>query len=573
MATYHTVDGQPYSVTAGTAVTVTDSDGLVLSVKAGEQGVFVGNGGDATVTGSHHIVQVKGGFAVGGGGGGGGGGEGGDVYKARDNDFTGTNKFASLTEFNGAVTIGSAASFVSAPELQAGVFIPTPAGGADPREELLLSNYNGDLYWGNTKLNGGGGSFDGHLNADLVIGSGVTGTKAEWTVHLGSLTSQGCLEESTTGYGCCVGVKPDRDARELIEDINTESSLGLIVEAVYVSETEIKLVARRAGDYANDYNISANDAGEPGVESPCFGRGPVPRTVDGRTDAPATSYSATLNGERMLSAADVDAVPMLYSMNPVSSDGVRRKLAGKASLADDNVFTGTNDFQCGLYMTRCTAMEPGKLSRNSCGDLYWGTSKLNDQSGGDVYAAGCNVFTGTNSFRQGIYITDSSSMEPGKLSRNSCGDLYWDCTKLNGGGDVYSDGCNVFTGYNTFDSGANFSGCSSFHGDTSFNGSTYFNSGTCFHGDTQFNGGTRFNGSDTYFYETPYLLCGLYLDGSYGFKLGLYNGHLYFRDARLDSALHNPATSGGTVEITIGQKSLVLDCSKLQRLIDLLEQQ
>lgn len=71
MATYHTVDGQPYAVTAGTDVTVTDADGLVLSVAAGGQGSFVGNGGDVEVTGDHHFVQVKGGFAVGGGGGGG----------------------------------------------------------------------------------------------------------------------------------------------------------------------------------------------------------------------------------------------------------------------------------------------------------------------------------------------------------------------------------------------------------------------------------------------------------------------------------------------------------------------
>lgn len=71
MAVYHTVDGQPYSVTAGTDVTVTDADGLILGVSAGGQGSFVGNGGDVTITGEHHFVQIKGG----GGGGNGGGGE------------------------------------------------------------------------------------------------------------------------------------------------------------------------------------------------------------------------------------------------------------------------------------------------------------------------------------------------------------------------------------------------------------------------------------------------------------------------------------------------------------------
>lgn len=82
MAVYHTVDGQPYSVTAGTDVTVTDADGLILGVSAGGQGSFVGNGGDVTITGEHHFVQIKGGG--GGGGNGGGGGGGGTEYTAGD---------------------------------------------------------------------------------------------------------------------------------------------------------------------------------------------------------------------------------------------------------------------------------------------------------------------------------------------------------------------------------------------------------------------------------------------------------------------------------------------------------
>lgn len=74
MAVYHTVDGQPYSVTAGTDVQVSDEDGLILGVSAGGQGSFVGNGGDVTITGDHHFVQIKGGGGGGGNGGGGGGG-------------------------------------------------------------------------------------------------------------------------------------------------------------------------------------------------------------------------------------------------------------------------------------------------------------------------------------------------------------------------------------------------------------------------------------------------------------------------------------------------------------------
>lgn len=71
MTTYHTVDGQSYSVTAdGSEVTVSNASGLNQTVKAGTQYSFLGDGGDVTVDGPHHFTQLKGPFGNGGGGGG-----------------------------------------------------------------------------------------------------------------------------------------------------------------------------------------------------------------------------------------------------------------------------------------------------------------------------------------------------------------------------------------------------------------------------------------------------------------------------------------------------------------------
>lgn len=366
MATYHTVDGQSYSVTAdGAEVTVSNASGLNQTVKAGTQSTFLGDGGDLTVTGPHHFIQLK--MPFGSGGGNGGGGGGGDVYKARDNDFTGTNTFAGLTEFNGAVTIGSAASFVSTPELQAGVFIPTPTSGADPREELLLSNYNGDLYWGDTKLNTVVEPFDGHLEANLEIGSVMAGTKAEWSVQLGDIHHQGLLTENHTGYSVFEGVDValERTVDTIVDDINLRSPLKFLVEAVKVSDSEIKLVALEPGTASHVYSFTASDGlgdgqgGYPPVDSPCFGRGTIARSVDGTVVTPPSTYTATLNGNPMLSKADVLLDVKMGRLDvPVSSDGVYRALAKKQDALefdDYPVYQSSNPVKsAGLYPTPYT---------------------------------------------------------------------------------------------------------------------------------------------------------------------------------------------------------------------------
>lgn len=61
-----------YCVTAATETTITDDNGLIFTVKAGEQGYFVASSDEVSVTGTCTIVQVRGNFnmpAVGSGSG------------------------------------------------------------------------------------------------------------------------------------------------------------------------------------------------------------------------------------------------------------------------------------------------------------------------------------------------------------------------------------------------------------------------------------------------------------------------------------------------------------------------
>lgn len=151
-----------------------------------------------------------------------------------------------------------------------------------------------------------------------------------------------------------------------------------------------------------------------------------------------------------------------------------------ARLGCDNVFTGANVFNGGgTFYTwmefygdatfhKHVNIEDGGSDLSSAvrlqnhnGDLYWGTSKLNDQGGGgDVYTFCSNVFTGSNTFsgdvtfNVGTYFNDRESNASCNLLYNYNGDLYWGDNKLNGqgggGGDVTSVGNNCFTGFNKF---------------------------------------------------------------------------------------------------------------------------
>lgn len=155
MAVYHTVDGQPYSVTAGTDVTVTDADGLILGVSAGGQGSFVGNGGDVTITGDHHFVQIKGG---GGGGNGGGGGGGGTEYIAGDG-----------IQIDGAV-----------------ISVDTSGGVVEAGNTLPVGG--GTVYNALDSV-----KFDGNLDTDLHVGLQPP-TRATGSVQINDVDAAGVLK-------------------------------------------------------------------------------------------------------------------------------------------------------------------------------------------------------------------------------------------------------------------------------------------------------------------------------------------------------------------------------------------
>lgn len=193
MAVYHTVDGQPYSVTAGTDVTVTDADGLILGVSAGGQGSFVGNGGDVTITGEHHFVQIKGG----GGGGNGGGGGGGEPFDGnlpnndlRVGELGGDKKIylngleimqestviVDVVESNNANAVTSNAVFNSLQEKQ-----DTLTAGTN----ITIEN--------NIISSTGGEPFDGNLDADLHVGLQPP-TRATGSVQINDVDAAGVLK-------------------------------------------------------------------------------------------------------------------------------------------------------------------------------------------------------------------------------------------------------------------------------------------------------------------------------------------------------------------------------------------
>lgn len=204
-----------------------------------------------------------------------------------------------------------------------------------------------DVTTGNTSISvsggggGGGEPFDGHLNADLVIGHGVVGTKAEWSVPLGDPRHEGRIDESSTGYSVFIGVDPDHTVDDLLYAINVESPLKFIVQAVKVSDSEIKLVALEQGTAPNAYVFTASAS--PGTEDPCFGTGVLARTVNGSISVPASAYSATLNGSRMLSwPTDVDDRPRMYTKKVISSEAVYKALRNLPAVAPESVLPTDN---------------------------------------------------------------------------------------------------------------------------------------------------------------------------------------------------------------------------------------
>lgn len=151
-----------------------------------------------------------------------------------------------------------------------------------------------------------------------------------------------------------------------------------------------------------------------------------------------------------------------------------------------NVFDANVSLKSGAEIPYCASdfRSQYKLT-NYCGNLYWGCSKLNDQGGGsdagDVYTNRPNTFVCSNTFcsdtqfNSNAHFNGYSVFERNRMGiYNQCGNahyfdarresgvenLYWNGVKLNnqggGGGDVYTDRNNNFTGVNTFQSNVNF---------------------------------------------------------------------------------------------------------------------
>lgn len=184
-------------------------------------------------------------------------------------------------------------------------------------------------------------------------------------------------------------------------------------------------------------------------------------------------------------------------LNSVAGSYMRRDAACVARTGADNRFTGTNRF-CGcVKVSSCkgvlldevasTASIPSNALYNSGGDLYWGTSKLNGQGGGegggDVYKDYDNTFTGINTFTDSVIIDNGGGLQLRKIAQDSplsssavlynksC-DLYWKTCRLTGlpaaarlsGGENVFNNSNMFCGdvrvFNAWGCGLKVLGCS-----------------------------------------------------------------------------------------------------------------
>lgn len=175
---------------------------------------------------------------------------------------------------------------------------------------------------------------------------------------------------------------------------------------------------------------------------------------------------------------------------------------GSVGFSRSSCFSGVALFNAGAIFYVCTSFcgnvylnDRGYKANdglyNYNGDLYWDDTKLN--SGGDVRSSCNNVFTGENTFSgctyfgAGAYFCNRSYQVGCSLLYSYNGDLYWGDTKISGGGDVRAAGDNVFTGYNTFNEctgfygTVGFYGCTGFNGDVTFNRNAYFNGGASFY--------------------------------------------------------------------------------------------
>lgn len=299
------------------------------------------------------------------------GDEGGDVYKGEPNTFTAKNTF------NGAVELNSAVSFSDAPSLASGLNMATSLESTPG--EFTLANYNGDLYWGDTKLNTVAEPFDGHLNANLEIGNASYGEHAEWLLYLGDPRHQGELHEETTGIVCSKGPDVHHTVDDILEALNVQSQFKDIIVAAKVSDYVVKLTAKEAGEGPNAYRFSGEDGSDPEhpVDNPCFGLGSVGiiQTVIGSsTTVSATTYTAERNGDAMLALTDVESKPLMYSPWPISSSAVARSLEtkqDKLEFDDYPKYMSSNPVKSsGLYPYPVNVASSGQVVFDTTPDLF-----------------------------------------------------------------------------------------------------------------------------------------------------------------------------------------------------------
>lgn len=362
-----------------------------------------------------------------------------------------------------------------------------------------LNRVGHDIYWGSTKLNGGGG--EGYAKLDE---SNVFNASNEFNGYAGF---NGCTQfyfgadfRGQTTFRSCVFV---RGSIDFYNDINVSDGHAIYIEPRYSDYCSNYLY-----NYAGDLYWGRDKVGDVASDGDNVFTGQ--NTFEAKTSFVDRADFGSAYVRNAIGFSAKPSTSSYYTLYRYNNDlywgDTKLNGGGDVHLDSCNTFTATNTFERGIKVLGGTAdfnckthfgsgicvfgdsrFECGKTcfsnnisvagiyvdpnaSKSKCngtltnqnGDLYWGTTKLNGGGGGggDVYTDRNNVFAGSNTFNGDVNLGNRGyKVNSGLYNYN--GDLYWGETKLNcqgGGGGEYASLCsdNVFYGDNTFDSDTTF---------------------------------------------------------------------------------------------------------------------